>query len=56
MHRYLIALATALRGGALEELTDLRLDGNPASGEAQGAATTLPDDRAEALAETDGED
>ena len=49
-------LATALRGGALKELTDLRLDGNPASGEAQGAATTLPDDRAEALAETDGED
>ena len=35
------ALASALRGGALPALGDLYLDGNPASEEAQQAATAV---------------
>ena len=43
-------LASALRDGALPELTMLRLDGNPASEEAQAAACEVPNARLDALA------
>ena len=43
-------LACALRRGTLPELTMLRLDGNPASEEAQAAACEVPNARLDALA------
>ena len=47
------ALASALRGGALPAVSDLRLGGNPASEEAQEAACEVPDARLEQEQEDD---